>query len=129
MKKEYRLKKNHEIASIVLKRQRISSEYFIVYYLINKNEISNSELNTQVAISVSKKYGKAFERNKAKRQVREIIRPNLLLLDNKKVVIVVKLNSKNVQYEKLKNDLQTLLKRYPEQRTVSDWFAKCTQNR
>ena len=62
-------------------------------------------------ISVSKKYGKAFERNKAKRQVREIIRPNLLLLDNKKVVIVVKLNSKNVQYEKLKNDLQTLLKR------------------
>ena len=111
MKKEYRLKKNHEIASIVLKRQRISSEYFIMYYLLNDNKAVNKEINTQIAISVSKKYGKAFERNKAKRQVREIIRPNIILLNNKKVVIVVKLNSKNVQFEELKKDLQILLKR------------------
>ena len=106
MKKEYRLKKNHEIASIVLKRQRLSSEYYILYFIYNKE----SE-NTQVAISVSKKYGKAHERNKAKRIVREIVRPNLSLLNRKKVVIVVKTNSKGIDFELLKNDLTTLLKR------------------
>lgn len=111
MKKEYRLKKNHEIASIVQKRQRISSEYFIIYYSFNKDKTINTEINTQVAISVSKRYGKAFERNKAKRQVREIIRPNLSLLNNKKNVIVVKTNSKDVKFDELKKDLQNLLKR------------------
>lgn len=106
MKKEYRLKKNHEIASIVLKRQRLSSEYYILYFIYNKE----SE-NTQVAISVSKKYGKAHKRNKAKRIVREIVRPNLSLLNRKKAVIVVKANSKGIDFELLKNDLTTLLKR------------------
>ncbi len=111
MKKEYRLKKNHEIASIVQKRQRISSEYFIIYYSFNKERTINTEINTKVAISVSKKYGKAFERNKAKRQVREIVRPNLSLLNNKKVVIVVKTNSKDVKFNDLKTDLKVLIKR------------------
>lgn len=114
MKKIYRLKKNHEIASIVLKRQRLASEHYIIYYLYNKdveNKAINTEINTQVAISVSKKYGKAFERNKAKRIVREIIRPNLSLLNNKKIVLVVKTTSKEATFEDLKKDLTTLLKR------------------
>lgn len=112
MKKVYRLKKNHEIASIVLKRQRVSSEHFVVYFLYNKEkESDNSVVNAKVAISVSKKYGKAFERNKAKRQVREIVRPSLSLLNNKKVVIVVKTNSKDVKFDILKNELLMLMKR------------------
>lgn len=110
MKKEFRLKKNHEIASIVLKRQRISSEHYIAYYVFNKDKEEN-KLNAKIAISVSKKYGKAFERNKAKRRVREIIRPVLSLLNNKKVVIVVKTNSKQVNFETLKEELILLMKR------------------
>lgn len=110
MKKEYRLKKNHEIASIVLKRQRISSNYYIIYFLYNKERTENV-INTKVAISVSKKYGKAFERNKAKRLVREIIRPNLSLLNDKKIVIVIKPSSKNILFDELKQDLVSLLKR------------------
>lgn len=112
MKKEYRLKKNHEIASIVLKRQRVSSEHFVVYYLNNKeNEDKINEINTKVAISVSKKYGKAFERNKAKRYVREIIRPALSLFNNKKIVIVIKTNSKGIKFNLLKEELLMLMKR------------------
>ncbi len=110
MKKEYRLKKNHEIASIVLKRQRLSSEYYIIYFLYNKESVNN-EFNTKVAISVSKKYGKAFERNKAKRLVREIVRPNLSLLINKKIVIVIKQKAKEISFDCLKQDLISLLKR------------------
>lgn len=112
MKKEFRLKKNHEIASIVLKRQRVSSEHYIAYYSFNKEKDTlNKEINAKVAISVSKKYGKAFERNKAKRRVREIIRPYLSLFNNKKVVIVVKTNSKDVEFDVLKEELLILMKR------------------
>lgn len=112
MKKEFRLKKNHEIASIVLKRQRVSSEHYIAYYSFNKEKDTlNKDINAKVAISVSKKYGKAFERNKAKRRVREIIRPYLSLFNNKKVVIVVKTNSKDVEFNVLKEELLILMKR------------------
>ena len=115
MKKIYRLKKNHEIASIVLKRQRVFSEHYVIYFLYNKERLDsitiNKDINTKVAISISKKYGKAFERNKAKRIVREIVRPNLSLLNNKKVVIVVKTNSKDVKFDILKNELLMLMKR------------------
>ena len=115
MKKIYRLKKNHEIASIVLKRQRIFSEYYVVYFLYNKERLNNitinKDINAKIAISVSKKYGKAFERNKAKRVVREIVRPNLSLLNNKKIVIVVKQNAKGIPFAELKKELEsTILK-------------------
>ena len=122
MKKVYRLKKNHEIASIVLKRQRVSSEHFVVYFLSNKEDLEN-EINAKVAISVSKKYGKAFERNKAKRQVREIVRPSLSLLKNKKVVIVVKTNSKDVKFDILKEELLILMKRISK-KGEQKWIKK-----
>ena len=123
MKKVYRLKKNHEIASIVLKRQRVSSEHFVVYFLSNKEENLENEINAKVAISVSKKYGKAFERNKAKRQVREIVRPSLSLLKNKKVVIVVKTNSKDVKFDILKEELLILMKRISK-KGEQKWIKK-----
>ena len=113
MKKIYRLKKNHEIASIVLKRQRIFSEHYVVYFLYNKERLNNitinNDINTKVAISVSKKYGKAFERNKAKRVVREIVRPNLSLLNNKKIVIVVKQSAKGTPFAELKKELEFII--------------------
>ena len=67
MKKEFRLKKNHEIAKVVKIRQRICGECYNLYY--QKNNIK-----TKIAFSVSKKYGTAVERNYAKRVAREIIR-------------------------------------------------------
>lgn len=115
MKKIYRLKKNHEIASIVLKRQRVFSEHYVIYFLYNKERLDsitiNKDINTKVAISVSKKYGKAFERNKAKRIVREIVRPNLSLLNNKKIVIVIKQNAKGIPFVELKQELESMIKK------------------
>lgn len=70
MKKENRIKKNAEIAKIVLKKQKIKSNSFFIYYQ-KANEI------TKVAISVSKKYGNAVKRNHAKRVIRELVRPQI----------------------------------------------------
>lgn len=84
MKKENRIKKNEEIAKIVLKKQKIKSDSFFIYY-------QKSNTITRVAISVSKKYGNAVKRNHAKRVVRELIRPEISKIVNcVDLVIVVK---------------------------------------
>lgn len=104
MKKIYRLKKNHDIAAIVQKRQRVGRENYIVYYQYNKDEVP------KVAFSVSKKYGKAFERNKAKRTAREITRKAINELKNLKLVIVIKYNSKDQKFEILEKELLSIFK-------------------
>ena len=68
MKKENRIKKNHEIASIVNFRKKVVNRSFVIYYKENENEKS------RFAFSVSKKFGHAFERNKAKRISRNLAR-------------------------------------------------------
>ena len=104
MKKIFRLKKNHDIAAIVQKRQRIGRENFIVYYQYNKEEIP------KIAFSVSKKYGKSFERNKAKRIAREITRKVINDLKFLNLVVVIKYSSKEKKYEILEKELLSIFK-------------------
>lgn len=104
MKKENRIKKNHEIASIVSKRKKVVNQNYILYYQISEND------KLRVAISVSKKYGHAFERNKAKRIVRNIIRKYVHTIANLDIVIVVKPQSKLQPFEKLSDELNFLIK-------------------
>ena len=80
MKKINRLKKNHDIALIVQKKQRIYRDNYIVYYQYTNCEIP------KIAFSVSKKYGKAVERNKAKRRARSIFREYLTKIKNTNMV-------------------------------------------
>ena len=96
MKKEYRIKKNEEIAKIVLNKQKVKSDYFFIYY-------KKSETITRVAISVSKKIGNSVKRNHAKRIIREIIRPHLNSFGSVDLVVVVKKDLSDVDFEKIKN--------------------------
>lgn len=109
MKKIYRLKKNHEIASIVKKRQRVYSNHYIIYY--NNKSYNQPNQLASIAISVSKKYGSAVERNYAKRVVREIIRPQIKCLNNLSLVIVIKNDAKGASFVDLNEDLLKLIKR------------------
>lgn len=112
MKKINRLKKNHDIALIVQKRQRIYRDNYIVYYQYKE------EVVPKIAFSVSKKYGKAVERNKAKRIARSIFINEIKNIKNVDMVVVIKPISKCVKYEILKNDLlyciKTILLRQPK---------------
>lgn len=99
MKKIFRLKKNHDIAKIVQKRQRIGRDNFIVYYQQSEDEIS------KIAFSVSKKYGNAVERNKAKRIARAICSKVIPNIKKMNFVVVIKLNSKNKEYFELEQEL------------------------
>ncbi len=102
MKKENRLKKSHEIAHVVKLRQRVSGKYYTLYYKINDSK-------TLVAISVSKKYGTAVERNYAKRVVREIVRPLLSTFPLASIVIVNKFEAKGKTFNDKKEDLEKII--------------------
>lgn len=98
MKKENRIKKNEEIAKIVLGKQKVKSDYFFIYYQKNENI-------TRVAVSVSKKIGNSVKRNHAKRIIRELVRPNLKKFNPVNLVIVVKKDLKDVDFLKLTEEM------------------------
>lgn len=103
MKKIYRLKKNHDIAKIVQKRQRITRTNYTIYYQYSDIDIP------KIAFSVSKKYGKAFERNKAKRIARSIVSERIKELSKVLMVIVIKPVSKDCDYKILKQELFSII--------------------
>ena len=84
MKKKYRLKRNEEISSLVKQNKKKKSKSFIVYYQDNEYDYS------RICISVSKKLGNAVERNKIKRQVREMVKKCFSFQINKDYLIVVR---------------------------------------
>lgn len=98
MKKENRIKKNEEIAKIVLNKQKVKSDYFFIYYQKNENI-------TRVAVSVSKKIGNSVKRNHAKRIIRELVRPNVNKIKPVDLVVVVKKDLKNVDFVKLTDEM------------------------
>ena len=98
MKKENRIKKNEEIAKIVLSKQKVKSDYFFIYYQKNENI-------TRVAVSVSKKIGNSVKRNHAKRIIRETVRPNLDKFMPVNLVVVVKKDLSEVNFEKITNEM------------------------
>lgn len=98
MKKENRIKKNEEIAKIVLSKQKVKSDYFFIYYQKNENI-------TRVAVSVSKKIGNSVKRNHAKRIIRELVRPNINKIKPANLVVVVKKDLFGVNFEKLTNEM------------------------
>lgn len=104
MKKENRIKKNEEIAKIVLSKQKIRSESFFIYY-------QKSETIFQAAISVSKKIGNSVKRNHAKRIIRELIRPKIKTITPMRIVVVVKKDLSGANFSELQKEMDFSLLR------------------
>jgi len=82
LEKAYRIKKNTEIEAIIKQKSSVGNNHFVVYQAENPQND-----HFRFAISVSKKYGTAVERNKVKRRIREIVR--LLKLSSRNDFLVV----------------------------------------
>lgn len=106
MKKAYRVRKNVEFAQIIGKKHSFSSACFVVYFDLKKLD------NARIGISVSKKLGDAVERNKIKRQVREMCY-SLVDFDNcsKDLIVIVRKGYLNNDFSNNKNDLEILIKK------------------
>lgn len=103
MEKEYIIKKNDDIATLVGKKKRLYSDNYIVYYY--KYE------RFKLAVSVSKKLGKANIRNYEKRVVKEILRPLVKQMPNYQMLIVVREKALESEFLAKKEDLLGLIKK------------------
>lgn len=102
MKKKFSLKRNEEIAKIIQKRRFFKNDVFVMYYCNNSND------NTRVCISVSKKIGIAVVRNKIKRQVREMVTDTFNFENKIDFVIIVRNKYLENEFSINKEKLQEL---------------------
>lgn len=108
MKKKYRLLKNYQFEKLIVNGKHVNNRDFFLYY----ND--RDDLGTiRIGVSVPKKLiNKAFMRNKIKRQIRN------MLINVKKdwpidIVLIVRKNYLNNDYNTNKISLETLLRKIP----------------
>ena len=104
MKKRQIVQKKEEFNEIIRTIKPYKSKYMNIY--IRKN-ICNE---TRFGISIPKKYGKAVERNKIKRQLKEIIDNNKMLFKNDTdYIIIVRDAIKNMHYLEIQSILFNIM--------------------
>lgn len=108
MKKKYRLLKNYQFEKLIVNGKYVANPEFFIYYFYRND---NSTIRIGIAVP-KKRVSKAFVRNKIKRQIKH------MLSDIKKdwpidIVIMVKKNYLNNDYNTNKLSLSNLLKKVP----------------
>ena len=106
MKKVYRVRKNEEFTRIIGEKHSFASANFVLYYS------RAVESHCRVGISVSKKLGDAVDRNRIKRQVREMI-GSLVDFDNtnKDLIVIIRPAYLKNDYQNNLLDLEKLIKK------------------
>lgn len=105
MKKEYRVKKSQDFDNIIRKKQSFANRQFVIYYQENKLD------HMRLGISVSKKLGKAHERNRLKRYVRESFKTRKDFLKNYDIIIIVRPAAKGLSFLEFGTSIDHVLKR------------------
>lgn len=104
LKKINIIKKSYDINSVINNRNMVKNRYFYIY------KDSNNLDRHRFAICVSKKLGNAVNRNKLKRQIKDIIdKSNLVFKSNNDYVIIIRNEINNLNYEEKKENLISLI--------------------
>lgn len=98
--------KSQSIFNELINKGKFSkNKYFVIYYSNNETD------KTNFGIAISKKYGKAVERNTIKRKVRNIIDDNRNLFQKGfNYIIMIRKDCKNKEYQDLNNKLIAVMK-------------------
>ena len=104
MRKAYVVKNSYEFNDLIKTGKSLKNKYFVVYYKNNKLGYD------RFGISVGKKIGKAFFRNKYKRRIRNILdiykKDYINSLD---YIIILRSRALTLDFKELKNVLISLL--------------------
>lgn len=106
MKKYEIVKKNTDFNDIINTGRCIRNKYYSIYYKDSEDEFP------KFGLAVSKKCGNAVDRNKIKRQFRNIIDDNKKLFSIKmNYIIMVRKEILNVSYLQMEEQLINLMKK------------------
>lgn len=106
MNNKFILKKK-EIDLIFRFKKNVKNYFFTLYYFKN-----NNLAHFKFALSISKKYGKAHERNLIKRRLRMILRYYMSYIDSKaSFVLVIKPSAKKLNFLELEKKVLILFKK------------------
>ena len=104
--RENRLVKDSEIRTVLSKGKTLQAKFFTIKYL------ESAGLPSRVAIITSKKIAKqAVRRNKARRRLREALRPGIKTLKRKDLVFLVRREMLEASYKDVLTDVQTSLQK------------------
>ncbi|MCP4336949.1 MAG: ribonuclease P protein component [Mycoplasma sp.] len=105
MKKRFRLLKNRDFQKVIGNKEQIVNSSLIIYYKKNKLE------NIRVGLSVSKKFGNAVVRNSTRRKIRAILQTMDIKKIKYDVVLIVRQNFINVNFEKQSKEIKKIFER------------------
>lgn len=101
---DHRLKKNRQFSYIYKKGEKVKSKNFNLFIIKSKYK------NYKIGYSISKKEGKAHQRNLLKRRLREIVRLNALPQDFHNYVLQAKMGACEIDYNEIERQLKQLFK-------------------
>ena len=106
MEKKYRLRRNKDFQYTYKKGRSLGHPLLVLIYRKTRN------MEIRIGYSVTKKFGNAVQRNRIKRQLREILRLQLpRLKQGHDVIFIVRREAKGASYKSLENAVNQLLRR------------------
>lgn len=106
MKKKEIIKKSIDFDNIIKNGKKTENSYFALFYLPNNLD------ETKFGFAISKKNASAVERNKAKRQTKEIVDDNKFLFSNgQNYIIMIKKRFFLLKYLEKEKELLELIEK------------------
>lgn len=103
MEKQYRLRKNYQFNYLYKNGKAVNDKFLVIVYCQNKNG------KPKVGFSISKKFGKAVKRNKARRRLKEIINKRYAALDKRFNYVFLPRAAADVSFAQLENSADNLI--------------------
>lgn len=107
LKKQYRLRKNNDFKRVYEGKYSIPAGTLVLYVLKTQRKGP-----PRIGISVSKRVGNSVVRNRARRRLREAMRPYLELLPcGMDLIIIGRVRIAEASFSQIKKDLSRVLSR------------------
>lgn len=104
MKRKYILKKQTDVDSLIKKKNVVRTKSFSLFY-------KKTDEFLKFSLSIGKKFGKAHQRNKIKRQIRAIINLNKTKINNFLFLIIIRPQKEKLSYKEIENEILYLFKK------------------